>query len=265
MDRINHNTSLLQNNTFSGLFVGQKIVSLTRVDSTNNYAKNELAKSAPLSEGTVILADHQFAGRGQINNTWDSEPGKNLTFSILLRPSFLSPDKQFMLNKAISIAVNDVLCQIIGNEVKIKWPNDIFANDCKLGGILIENIIQGSNWKHAIVGIGLNVNQTTFPANLNNATSIKKILGTDLDLKLLLASLCKAIEGWYLQLKASKYDAINKHYQDVMYRLNETHKFRIGGTEMQGKIVGVEDNGLLNVDFLGNHRTFGFKEIEFVI
>jgi BirA family biotin operon repressor/biotin-[acetyl-CoA-carboxylase] ligase len=255
----------LQNNTFSGLFVGQKIVSLTRVDSTNNYAKNELAKSAPLPEGTVILAEHQFAGRGQISNTWDSEPGKNLTFSILLRPSFLSPDKQFMLNKAISVGINDVLAHIIGKEVKIKWPNDIYVNDRKLGGILIENIIQGSNWKHAIVGIGLNVNQTEFPEHLSNATSIKHILGKELDTRSLLNDICKSVEAWYLQLKASKFDSINKRYHDVMYRLNETHVFRTEGTYKQGKIVSVEDNGLLNVDFLGNRRTFGFKEIEFVI
>lgn len=255
----------MQNNTFSGLFVGQKIVSLTQVDSTNNYAKNELAKSAPLPEGTVILAEHQFAGRGQTNNTWDSEPGKNLTFSILLSPSFLAPEKQFMLNKAISIGINDVLAGIIGKEVKIKWPNDIYVNDRKLGGILIENIIQGTNWKHAIVGIGLNVNQTDFPEHLNQATSIKKILGEEQDKGSLLNKICKGIEGWYLQLKASKFDTINERYLDVMYRLNETHLFRTEGTVREGKIVSVEDNGLLNVDFLGNHRTFGFKEIEFVI
>ena len=255
----------MQNNTFSGLFVGQKIVTLTRVDSTNNYAKNELAKSAPLPEGTVILAEHQFAGRGQINNAWDSEPGKNLTISILLSPSFLAPDKQFMLNKAISIGINDVLMEIVGEGVKIKWPNDIYVHDQKLGGILIENIIQGANWKHAIVGIGLNINQTDFPAHLKNATSVKQITGHDQDIRLLLNEICKNVEARYLQLKALKFDAINKSYLDLMYRLNEMHIFRTEGTEKQGKIVSVDDNGLLNVDFLGNHRTFGFKEIEFVI
>ena len=240
-------------------------MTLSQVDSTNNYAKNELAKSAPLPEGTVILAEHQFAGRGQINNTWESEPGKNLTFSILLNPSFLSVDKQFMLNKAISIGINDALAGIIGNGVKIKWPNDIYINDQKLGGILIENIIQGTKWKHAIVGIGLNINQTDFPPYLKNATSVKKIIGHDHGISSILSEICKGIEAWYLQLKALKFDEINKRYLELMYRLNELHLFRAEGTEKQGKIVSVEDSGLLNVDFLGNHRTFGFKEIEFVI
>lgn len=240
-------------------------MTLTQVDSTNNYAKNELAKSTPLPEGTVILAEHQFAGRGQVNNTWESEPGKNLTFSILLTPSFLSADKQFMLNKAISIGINDALAGIIGEGVKIKWPNDIYINDQKMGGILIENIIQGAKWKHAIVGIGLNINQTDFPPHLKNATSVKQITGQDQDISLILNDICKGVEAWYLQLKALKFDEINERYLELVYRLNELHIFRAGGTEKQGKIVSVEDNGLLNVDFLGNRRTFGFKEIEFVI
>jgi BirA family biotin operon repressor/biotin-[acetyl-CoA-carboxylase] ligase len=254
----------LQNNTFSGLFVGQKIVRLSRVDSTNNYMKNELSKSAPLSEGTVILAEHQFAGRGQMNNTWDSEPGKNLTFSILLTPSFLAPEKQFMLNKAVSIAINDVLSVIIGEGVKIKWPNDIYVCDRKLGGILIENIIQGSMWKHAIVGIGLNVNQAEFADHLKSATSLKKILHRDVDKDLILSEICKNIEKRYLQLRASRFDEINQEYLDHLYRLNETQIFYTEGVKKAGKIIGIEENGLLKVDFLGNHRTFGFKEIEFV-
>jgi BirA family biotin operon repressor/biotin-[acetyl-CoA-carboxylase] ligase len=255
----------LQNNTFSGLFIGQKIVTLPIVDSTNDYLKNELSKSAPLPEGTVILAEHQFAGRGQTNNTWDSEPGKNLTFSILLTPSFLVPDKQFILNKAISIAINDVLTAIIGSEVKIKWPNDIYINDHKLGGILIENIIQGAKWKHAIVGIGLNINQTNFPGYLKRATSLKKISGHDHDLNELLEAICKNIEVRYLQLRTGEFEQISLQYLNRVYWLGEEHLFRTEGTENRGKIVDINEQGLLYVEFLGNRRTFGFKEIEFVI
>jgi BirA family biotin operon repressor/biotin-[acetyl-CoA-carboxylase] ligase len=255
----------LQNNTFSGLFIGQKIVALPLVDSTNNYLRNELSKSAPLPEGTVILADHQFAGRGQVNNTWDTEPGKNLTFTILLNPAFLVPDNQFILNKAISIGINDALSHIIGNGVKIKWPNDIYVGDCKLGGILIENIIQGSIWKHAIVGIGLNVNQTNFAPHLKNATSLKKILHKDYEISVLLEAICKNIETQYLQLKAKKIDKINQQYLNRMYRLGEEHLFRTKGIEKPGKIIDVNEHGLLHIKFAGHDNSFSFKEIEFVI
>ncbi|MHB1178435.1 MAG: biotin--[acetyl-CoA-carboxylase] ligase, partial [Daejeonella sp.] len=116
----------MQNNTFSGLFVGQNLIKLKEVSSTNSFLKDALSKSTPLLEGTVIMADKQFAGRGQTNNVWMSEPGQNLTFSILLNPSFLQIDKQFELNKAISLALNDVLRNYTGDQALIKWPNDAY-------------------------------------------------------------------------------------------------------------------------------------------
>jgi BirA family biotin operon repressor/biotin-[acetyl-CoA-carboxylase] ligase len=255
----------VQNNTFSGLFVGQNIVELPQVDSTNNYLRSELSKSAPLNEGTVILAEHQYAGRGQINNTWEAEPGKNLTFSLLLNPVFLRPDQQFLLNKAISIAINEVLYRIVGQRVKIKWPNDIYVDDLKLGGMLIENIIQGSTWKHAIVGIGLNVNQLVFSENLKNATSLKVLLNREYNKRTLLTDLCIAIEQWYQKLKALAFAEIETEYFTRLYRSAGDHKFRVKGEEVTGKITDVTQSGLLVVDFLGNHRTFDLKEIEFLI
>lgn len=255
----------MQNNTFSGLFVGQKIVTLQRVDSTNNYLKEELSKSKPVSEGTVILAEEQFAGRGQQNNAWVTEPGKNLTFSILLNPTFPTPEKQFMLNKAISLAINDILCKVIGNQVKIKWPNDIYYNDLKLGGILIENIIQGVRWKHAIIGVGLNVNQTSFPDYLNNVTSVAKILQHNYDLQSLLKDICKAIEVRYFQLKNQEFDILNSDYLNKLYRLGEVHLFEIEGERTPGSITGIGEQGFLQVSLPEGSRSFGFKEIAFVI
>ncbi len=158
------------------LFIGQHIIELDSVDSTNSYLKNLLSNSKPLPDGTVIMADHQYAGRGQSNNEWQTEYGKNLTFSIYLKPNFLTLNHQFNLNKAISLGINDCLRTIIGEGCKIKWPNDIYYENQKLGGVLIENITSGSNIKASIIGISLNVNQITFSENLNNATSISKIL-----------------------------------------------------------------------------------------
>ena len=255
----------MQNNTFSGLFIGQKFVLLPSVDSTNNYLKNELSKSAPLPSGTVILAEHQYAGRGQVNNIWFSEPGKNLTFSILLDPSFLSPDTQFLLNKAVSIAINESLTEIIGSGVKIKWPNDIYVNNSKLGGVLIENIIQGTKWKHAIVGIGININQTEFPDCVRNVTSLKNILGKEYDVNIIMSAICLSVERQFLLLRSSKAKLIHEEYLKRLYRLGETHLFRVNGEELQGKICDVGPSGLMDVEFLGNRRTFGFKEIEFII
>ncbi|RYG09111.1 MAG: biotin--[acetyl-CoA-carboxylase] ligase, partial [Chitinophagaceae bacterium] len=158
----------MQNNTFSTLFVGQNLIKLSAVDSTNNFLKNLVSNSEPLPEGTVIMADDQYAGRGQQNNVWKAEPGKNLTFSLLLRPTFLRLNQQFLLNMAVSIAVNDVLGGLLGSTVSIKWPNDIYFRNLKMGGMLIENNIVGNGIKTAIIGIGSNVNQQNFEAELTD-------------------------------------------------------------------------------------------------
>ncbi|WP_423147632.1 biotin--[acetyl-CoA-carboxylase] ligase [Rubrolithibacter danxiaensis] len=238
---------------------------LPRVDSTNNYLKYRLSNSEPLPEGTVILADEQYAGRGQINNNWLSEPGKNLTFSILFTPSFIPPQQQFLLNKVISIGINDALCKIIGDDLRIKWPNDIFMKNKKLGGVLIENIVQGSRWKYAIAGIGINVNQAVFPETIQNVTSISQILQRDYDLKTLLGDLCKAIEVRYLQLRSGKFDLLHQEYVEKLYRFGEDQLFRIEDKEISGKIMDVDEDGSLKIQFDNSIRKFGFKEIAFVI
>ena len=190
----------LQNNIFSGLFVGQNLLTLKEVDSTNNFLKNLLSNSKPLPEGTVIMAESQFAGRGQQQNKWHSEPGKNLTFSLLLRPSFLSVNDQFDLVRAMSLGVFDALQPLLGDQLKIKWPNDIYYADKKLGGMLIENLLQGAQIKNAIIGIGLNINQEHFPGEAGNAVSLKQILQKNYDLRGLLADICNHIEAYYRRI-----------------------------------------------------------------
>ena len=254
----------MQNNTFSALFIGKNILKLNRVDSTNTYLKDALSKSAPLKEGTVIMAEEQFAGRGQTNNTWSSEAGKNLTVSILLNPAFLPINEQFNLNKTICLAINDVLNGIIGEAAKIKWPNDIYYNSRKLGGILIENLIQGSQIKHAIIGIGINVNQTEFPSDIKNVTSLKQILHTDYDLQMLLNEICRATEIRYAQLRAGKIEHLNSDYLNKLYLINQQGDFLINGTIKSGLICGVTDEGYLQVELREGVKQFGLKEIEFL-
>lgn len=255
----------MQNNTFSTLFVGQNLINLLAVDSTNNFLKNLLSKSEPLPEGTVIMAEDQFAGRGQQQNSWHAEPGKNLTFSLLLRPTFLPLNKQFLLNMAISVAINNALSVYLPNGLSVKWPNDIYYHHKKLGGVLIENSIVGNTIKNAIIGIGLNINQTTFPEELSTkATSIHQILQENVNLQKLLAEICSQIESLYLQLKANNYTFLTKNYVDRLYKINETSFFRQNGEVFEGMITGVSATGLLQVLRDNETRQYNFKEIEFL-
>jgi len=255
----------LQNNNISGLFVGQNLITLKEVDSTNTFLKNTLSNSKPLPEGTVIMAESQYAGRGQQQNRWHSDAGKNLTFSILLKPSFLAISDQFDLTRAISLGVYDALFPLLGDGLKIKWPNDIYYNDMKLGGMLIENAIQGIQIKHAIIGIGLNINQDNFPDYLPNAASVKQILQRDYDLRRILSDICSHVEGWYLKLKAGQIDVVRKEYLSRLYWLGEHKRFRNAGADFDGTIKSVKNDGLLVVENdKGEDLVFNFKEIQFL-
>ena len=234
------------------------------MDSTNSWLKQALSNSAPLPEGTVIMAETQYAGRGQSANLWHSEPGKNLTFSILLNPRFLPVARQFDLNMAVSLAVNDVLSAYFGAAASIKWPNDMYIGTDKIGGMLIENIVQGAELKHAIIGIGINVNQPDFPPELKNVTSFKKILHTDYDLNGLKNEICRSVEARYLQLKAGKKDTLLADYLDNLYLFNQQALYRIGNKEVTGKITGISPEGFLLLETEEGLRQFGLKEIEFV-
>ncbi len=254
----------MQNNIFPALFVCQNLLTLKEVNSTNDFLKNLLSNSKPLPEGTVIMAEAQFAGRGQQNNKWHSEPGKNLTFSLLLNPSFLAIAEQFDLTRAISLGVIDALEPLLGDQLKIKWPNDIYYGDKKLGGMLIENLLQGDKIKNSIIGIGLNINQDKFMDEVQNAISIKQILHKDYDLKMLLAHICSHIEGWYLNLRAGKKETVRIAYLDRLYGLNQQRQFKAGGEVFEGIIKSVRNNGLLVLDTNTGEQEFSLKEIEFI-
>jgi BirA family biotin operon repressor/biotin-[acetyl-CoA-carboxylase] ligase len=256
----------LQNNIFSGLFVGQNFITIKQVDSTNNFLKELASNSKPLIEGTVIMAEDQYAGRGQQQNGWHAEPGKNLTFSILLKPTFLLVTDQFDLVRAVSLGVFEALAPLLGDKLKIKWPNDIYYADQKLGGMLIENMIQGGQIKNAIVGIGLNINQEIFPNHLPNAISLKQILHQDYDLNSLLTDICRHIEAYYLNLKAGKISFVRESYLKRLYWLNEKKSFRSKEELFDGVINNVKDNGMLVVkNNKGEELEFSLKEIEFMV
>lgn len=254
----------MQNNIFSGLFVGQNLVTIKEVDSTNTFLKTLLSNSKPLPEGTVIMAESQYAGRGQQQNKWHSEPGKNLTFSILLNPSFLPITDQFDLNRIVSLGVFDALEPYLGDKLKIKWPNDIYYDNRKLGGILIETHVQGSQIKNAIIGIGLNINQESFDPGAGNAVSLKQILHRDYDLRTILSEICGHIEAYYLNLKAGKFSFVRNTYLTRLYWLNEVKRFRSNDRVFEGIIRNVKDEGLLVVESSQVMQEFSLKQIEFL-
>ncbi|RZK49044.1 MAG: biotin--[acetyl-CoA-carboxylase] ligase [Pedobacter sp.] len=255
----------MQNNIFSTLFIGQNYIKLTSVDSTNTYLKNILTNSEPLPEGTVIMAENQFSGRGQLQNKWLSKPGENLTFSVYLKPNFLTITQQFYLNITVSLGVWEVLERYLGADVKIKWPNDIYYKDKKLGGILIENSIQGSLFKNTIIGIGINVNQQAFDAELSDkAISLNQILHKNVDINALMTDICQVIEKYYFQLKAQKLEKLMADYQAQLYQLHQASLFEKDGEVFVGVVRGVTNSGQLQIEVNHHMETYNFKEIKFI-
>jgi BirA family biotin operon repressor/biotin-[acetyl-CoA-carboxylase] ligase len=254
----------LQNNTFSTLFVGQNLIRLPAVDSTNNFLKRMVSNSEPLPEGTVIMADNQYAGRGQQNNTWHAAPGLNLTMSIFLKPFFVEVTKQFMLNMAISVGIRNALQEVAGKGISIKWPNDIYFGGRKLGGVLIENTINGSVYKTAIVGIGINVNQVNFDGRqIKTGISLREILQRDVNLMELLADICKKIEAEYLKLKGNS-GGLALDYLSGLYKFGEIAAFSDAQGTFEGRIEDVSESGQLIVRKGTLMAAYGFKEIEFL-
>ncbi len=247
------------------LFIGKVLHMFDELQSTNEYALSLLSKSKPI-EGTVISAHHQTAGKGQIGSSWLVEAGKNLTLSIILQPHFLPIPRQFLLNQAVSLAVVDFLGQFVPSDhVRLKWPNDVYIKDKKSTGILIQNTLSGTKIQHTVIGLGININQTTFPPSLPNPTSLALATGKDdYVLDELRQTLFSCLESRYLQLKANQWERLNDAYHQVLYKLNEIHFFQSAeGALFKGIITGVTEQGLLKVDTDTGLQTFNLKEITF--
>lgn len=227
------------------IFIGKTHKHVSRVDSTNLYIRQVLDSSAiSIPEGLLVTSDEQFAGKGQGSNLWLSSPKQNLTLSILLRPVFLSPRYVFYLNKAVALAVHDTLATET-HGIAIKWPNDIYHHNQKLGGILIENVMDNSSITQSIIGIGINVNQSTFDPNLPNPQSLINVTGRETDLSALLEKLCIQLEKYYLQLRASQFTTIDALYHHYLYGHQQQHTFIINNEKIVATINGVNPQGKL--------------------
>lgn len=255
----------MQNNTNIRLYIGENLKIADSLPSTNEYIKEEIAKSTPFEAGTVILAKEQTKGRGQRNNSWNSRKNENLTFSYILYPTFLSPLSQFYLTVSVSLALVKFLKQYIP-DVFIKWPNDIMAGNKKICGILIENTIRGNKIKHSIVGIGLNVNQTLFENSLKQATSIKAYLNSKQNFELL--KLAKKLFGFlseeYYTLQTKNPHDLLAAYNKHLFRKNEEKPYIIDNKSFNASIIAVKEDGLLRLK-IGEHiYKYASKEVKYV-
>lgn len=241
--------------------MGKNLIYVPECHSTNSLAL-ELSQQASTGDGTVIITNHQTSGRGQRGNTWEAEQGKNLTFSIILKPLFLSIKDQFYLNIFTSLAIHDFLCTKTNEAINIKWPNDILIDGKKLCGILIENQIRGSQVSNTIVGIGLNVNQKDF--QVSTATSLAIVLDKSLALEEVLEELLSFIEVKFLQLRQGDLSKLKQHYLQHLYWIGEKHVFSSSGILFDGIISGINDMGKLTIETLDGVRAFDVKEISYV-
>jgi BirA family biotin operon repressor/biotin-[acetyl-CoA-carboxylase] ligase len=242
------------------------IIRLRETASTNNYLRELLASSREqLSEGVVISADYQTKGRGQVGNVWESEDGKNLLFSMLLFPSSIEANQQFVLSKMVSLAVTGVLKEEI-DDVFIKWPNDIYWRDKKIAGILIENDLCGSNIQYCVIGIGLNINQESFLSNAPNPVSLKQITGKTYDREDLLKRIVKRIYMLYIQLLREELNCFDEEYKKSLYRHDGLHEYRANNENFKASIVDILPSGHLVLQTEnGTQRTFAFKEVSIVL
>jgi len=248
------------------LFTGRHIIELPELPSTNSYAM-QLLKEGGLTEGTLIRAMHQSQGRGQYGNSWLSEPGKNLTFSLVMHPVFLAAGQQFYLSKITSLAVLGVLTEFLPAsqyDIQIKWPNDILVNGDKIAGILIENVLHANTLQSAVIGVGINVNQMQFEPLKRKAVSMAILLGKDVDLQQVLERFCKHFEALYLGLRQSRLSQINTQYLHNLYRFQKETDFKAAGKTFSAVLSGVEESGLLTLETAAGPRRFNFKEIEFL-
>lgn len=243
--------------------LGDVIIELTDIDSTNNYAMH-LLNEGMAEHGVVIRADFQTAGKGQLGNLWLADESKNLLMSVILDTSDFKLDQQFYLNAATSLAVAEVLMSNFElRDVCVKWPNDIYAGKKKIAGILIENNIRGTVWTNAILGIGLNVNQVRFP-DLNEATSIKKEIHKNVKISQVMRLVLKELDK-YLALLVVNPNGVLSSYNKILMDMGKIIFFKRNFELEKGLLKGVNSQGLLEVECGKVTKLFKHKEIQLII
>lgn len=242
------------------LFIGHHRLHFESLDSTNNYLK-ELIGKKDVQEGLVVTADYQTSGRGQIGNTWASEPGVNLLMSVFFKPHYLIATHSFYFNMSVCLAVADAL-NYFHQGFQVKWPNDILFDRKKVCGILIENSLMGKNIQHSVVGIGVNVNQKAFDKNTSKATSLRQILGHDVDMSFFTNKLLGMLEKRYYQLQRDRHGLLQDYFA-FLYGYKQTVPAFVEGKRVMATILDVLADGHLKAEINGKTELFQFKEISF--
>jgi BirA family transcriptional regulator, biotin operon repressor / biotin---[acetyl-CoA-carboxylase] ligase len=232
------------------------------LDSTNSKA-SELLRTTNLPPDTIIAARFQREGRGQQGNYWESEPGSNLLFSMILYPNNIEPASQFYISMAVSLGIADYLRKLLP-EVSVKWPNDIYSGEGKIAGILIENTIAGNNIIHSIAGVGINVNQKIFRSDAPNPVSLATITGIEHDPEVILMAVVGNINNYFNLLLDGKYEELSSLYHSSLYRAGEWHQWRADGKSFSAMIVGIDQFGQLILrKKSGKDKSFRFKEVKY--
>ena len=259
--------------------LGTPFIEIQSVDSTNNYARRQIGsvEQPGIQDeppyGTAFFAHEQTAGRGQRSRDWLSEKGSNIVLSIVIDPRPLMVSQQFQLSACVAVSVHEFFMKYAGDITRIKWPNDIYWQDRKAGGVLIESgvtsrqLAVGSqqpeigNWDWAIVGIGININQTIFPDSLPNPVSLKQITGNDFVPVELAKELCSTLDKNYRQLIAEGFHDIYTTYNANLYKREQKQRFKKENRVFEAIIKGVTREGKLLVSH-GFEEEFDFGEIE---
>ena len=242
-------------------FIGKNVIYLPQCHSTNTEMQTFLKKTI-LEEGTVVMADFQIKGRGQLKDEWVSQKEKNILMSVLLKPTFLLLNQQFYLTIALGLAIADALGHFIGNDLKIKWPNDVYVGANKIAGILTEASVSKKSIDHAVIGVGVNINQQGF--GTLKATSVLLETGLHQNKDHVMELIFLALEDWYQKIKNRQYSEIILKYHALLYWRNERHTFSVQEGQVEGKIKGINDRGELIVEIGGKEVTFNHKELIFI-
>ena len=245
-------------------------IELPTVDSTNNYALNLLRnpslteRQGPALHGTIVFAHEQYQGKGQRNKEWMAQAGKNLHISLIFAPEKLKLNQQFILSAATALAVRDFFRRKAKETICIKWPNDIYFQDRKAGGILIENVINGSQWHWAVLGIGLNINQDIFNPLLPNPVSLQQITGKNFDCLSLAKELSVEVFEKISNLSIHNSGAIMDQYNLHLYKKGQKAKFRKDNRLFEALVHGVSPAGRLKL-LHGFEEEFDFGQLDWVI
>lgn len=253
----------MYNSTQDTLIIGKKVIYLPTCHSTNDIAA-EIVHAGLFEEGTVVITDNQVKGRGQRGTVWNATAGQNLTFSVVLTPGFLPVQEQFLISQITALAVRAYLGSYVP-DTKVKWPNDIYMNNRKSCGVLIENALQGNRIATSIVGIGVNINQSVFEND--HATSLARETGQTFALTEEFHKLLKFLDVWYVRLRAgSQNEAIRHEYLSYLYGYQQDVKFLHKGSITTGSVTNVTKLGKLRVRLASEpeEMEFDLKEIEWV-